>query len=162
MTDKVLMMRNGKTVWAPAPKTELPEGYPYKEQSEVVLVEETSLTPANYGGLGLATNQISFPVIVEGEWYAVTLNGTRYECVAKKADLYGNPVAVIGSADLVLGTVTEGEEPFAIYDGGLEKKSIATVTNDTYTISISGMAETVHPMAPEFLPEPLVLYVMEV
>lgn len=151
--EKVLTLRGKKAVWAPGggsgpidPKR-LPEGYPYKEMGEVVLVEEVLALTADNGG-GAVSTAWAFS-LVAGNPYKVIYDNEEYTCVAQEYP--GAPqYATLGNLSLVGGGSDTGE-PFAFagVSGGYD--FIAKSAGE-HTIRISEYSEIIHPMAPEFLP----------
>ena len=107
------------------------------EEQEVAFAEVSN---GIYGAF--LTNALE---IVGGQTYTVSWDGTEYECVCvddgKEARLGNN--SIFGSGD-------DTGEPF-LYD--LDQNAFATLdTAASHTISVKGIAETVTPMAEEFLP----------
>ena len=147
--EKVLTLRGKKAVWAPGggsgpidPKR-LPEGYPYKAIEKTAFVENMSVTPGYHEPAAYEANF----AFAEGQTYAVEWNGETYECIAFSME----GIAAIGNLAL-LGAGGDTGEPFIMYafNGSLYIKG--TDSSAAVTLSIYGQVETIHPMAPEFLP----------
>lgn len=133
----------------------LPEGYPYKEEATIL---DGTFEFADMGG-GMYASPIEDETfaLVDGTTYTVIWDGEAYQCVAGLAEesgtvFIGNPIMMGGAEDT--------GEPFVIAQQGEETAMATQDTAATHTVKVC--TETIHPMAPEFLPEPLVLYVMEV
>lgn len=91
-----------------------------------------------------STYEVDFEFTV-GETYTVEWNGKTYECTAALMEgtgVIGNPV--------IMEIGDDTGEPFIMYayGGNLYIKG----EGDTVTLSIYGVAETIHPIAAEFLP----------
>jgi len=156
--EKVLTLRGKKTVWAPGGGTgpidpkRLPEGYPYKESSEVVICEEftseSSGTFANSpdGSYGVNAGDV-LHTPTENAKYTITLNGVSYDAVCKKYN--GQENNFIISADGCV--VTYWVRAYNNVDW------TASVYADNgvlgFTMKLTSIAETIHTMDPEFLPE---------
>ena len=131
----------------------MPEGYPSKTVEAVTVMAEQEVAFAVEGGAapgeGTAYGDLPALEIVEGKTYAVNWDGTEYECVC---------VALGTSLNLgntyILGGPDDTGEPFAYYyDYDKGESYFATLdTAATHTISVKTIAETVTPMAAEFLP----------
>lgn len=151
-----------KAVWGPVDHNVLPEGYPYKEQSETVLVEETAVEMTAIGSTGVCTGRYVTEVYLEvGAECAIAINGETYKCTAK--DQYGTVfmgnLFVYGKAngmseaDLIEAGFVNTGEPFAVVntvDGDFSIMFEGFV--ESITFAVSQTTETIHPMAPEFLP----------
>ena len=122
------------------------EGYPTKSVQTTTLMEEQELAFAEvkngiYGSL-LAPPPIN---IVGGHTYTVTWDGVEYECLCADDDKnrYLGNNSIFGNSD-------NTGEPF-LYD--YYQNAFATLdTSASHTISVKTTAETVTPMAAEFLP----------
>ena len=128
----------------------MPEGYPKKTPGTVTVMEEQELAFADEGGTYTATLADGFE-IVEGQVYTVSWDGTEYECVG----FVFNSLLIIGNLSVAGGGADTGE-PFAYANvpgaGGVFNTLDAS---PTHTISVKTIAETVTPMAEEFLPATL-------
>ena len=120
---------------------------------ETVLVEESTVSFAEFGnGLYMTEFESTFVPTV-GEVYKVSWDGTVYECTC--VDFNKNPF--IGNLSIV-GVGSDTGEPFVmgIVDGGI---SIMTAdTSASHIISISGFVAEVVKIADKYLPEYSVLY----
>ena len=133
--------------------TKLPEGYPYKEksESEIVVLAETAVDVKNYSGYGIgAVIPSDYVPFVEGQKYFATWNGVCYETVASvfpdglvglMIETESGIVGIGDNAEYSAYSIEAG--PGAFIGGGADTVSISTI----------GMTETIHPIAPEFLPE---------
>ena len=133
----------------------LPEGYPSKKQK--VLFEGSGIAFGTNDHINYFANidriYFSGVGIIAGQKYTVIWDGVEY------ADLIAFNSQGVPMLGADLGN-TNDEMPFcAINDGG---ELVLTTHSDEATHSVSIFSETIHTMSPEFLPEPLVLYVMEV
>lgn len=160
--EKVLTLRGKRAVWAPGggsgpidPKR-LPEGYPYKEQSETVIEWDgntegrATITGKNFKVTdialsGLAGNQVILynngvleEHIISGEtvegdlrYYSITLDEGAYA---------GESLTVLWSIPAENAYSLEGGTYFY-----WENENV-------YLSEVSAVTETIHPMAPEFLP----------
>lgn len=133
-----------KAVWGPVDQNVLPEGYPYKEQSEVVVLAEQTVAFSNQGGQLLGGLNEAF--FVSGNTYKIIWDGTAYVCTA--TEIQGS--IAIGNLSIVGST--GNNEPFAMTVTGDTTTIMALEGGTEHTVSISEYAETIHPMAPEFLP----------
>ena len=118
----------------------LPEGYPYK--SGGVVLSETTVQ------IGTANRPVDLPYTINfmaGSIYKVIWDGIAYEVIAANIE----DIIAIGNAALAnMGDDTG--EPFVIASV-VGKTILFAETAGSHTISIIG--ETIHPMAPEFLPD---------
>ena len=121
----------------------LPEGYPYKAIETTALVENMSVTPG--AGSVARTYEVDFE-FENGQPYTIDWNGETYECIA----VWIEGTVAVGNLSLMSGDDTG--EPFCmnVIDGELYVRG--TDSSTEVTLSIYGPAETIHPMAPEFLP----------
>ena len=135
----------GGSVPKPLTYDYMPEGYPKKSVQTTTLMEEQELAFAE------VTNGIYGAVmataldIVGGQTYTVSWDGTEYECVCfddGKEKYLGN--------NSIFGASIDTGEPF-LYD--FYQKAFATLdTSTSHTVSVKTTAETVTPMAEEFIP----------
>ena len=128
----------------------MPEGYPRKSVQATTLMEGQELAFAPSGGAGpyVANLTNAFEIVI-GQTYTVNWDGTVYECVCSVLDstlAFGN--LFIAGADNDTG------EPFVyVYYTKQATGVFATLdTSASHTISVKTTAETVTPMAEEFLP----------
>ena len=125
----------------------MPEGYPKKSVQTTTLMEEQELEFTLNRNVYVAP--IANPLeIVEGQTYAVSWDGTEYEC--RGAVFNSNPV--LGNLSVV-GAGDDTGEPFVYSYNKNTVSMFATLdTSATHTISVKTTEETVTPMAEEFLP----------
>lgn len=122
----------------------LPDGYPYEERIEGVLLSETEV--ANMSAVPLQMDSL-----IVGETYIVTVGGVEYETTCKIAtadNISGKCLGNLGA----LGYTDTGE-PFVIFpssDG--EGASVLYDANGRQTFEISGPSIVIHPMAEKFMP----------
>ena len=141
---KKLCGGGGGSVPEPLTYDYMPEGYPKKSMQTTTLMEEQEVAFELDSGTYFGKPANAFD-IVEGQTYTVVWDGTEYECVCVEFNL----LLWIGNLS-ILGQGADTGEPF-IYDTEFH----AFTTNDTsasHTISVKTTAETVTPMAAEFLP----------
>ena len=141
--EKVLTLRGKKAVWAPGggsgpidPKR-LPEGYPYKEQSETVIAEKQTVVfePFNGNMAGMLEGYTG-PLVI-GKTYKIVFDGTEFMSTAETVELgvgIGNETVTILAMDDMAMVVVKGDD--------------AT----EHTIAVSEFSETIQPMAEEFMP----------
>lgn len=117
---------------------------------ETVLVEESTVTFFEIGGLGLYTAEFSstFEATV-GETCKVSWDGTVYECTCVYFD--GN--TVIGNLSIVGAGSDTGEPFFMGVENGVKIQIITADTSASHTISISGFAPEVVKIDEKYLPE---------
>ena len=133
---------------APKPLTYdyMPDGYPTKAMGTVTLMEEQELAFANTGDGFYGAPLINALGAVVGQTYTVNWDGAEYECVG-----FGDAGhAVLGNLSII-GDGNDTGEPFVFtpFEGGF----VATLdTSASHTISVKTTAETVTPIAEEFLP----------
>lgn len=121
----------------------LPEGYPYKEQSEVVLFEQEITT--NEQGVYLAG--FDFIELEIDKDYVVTFGGVNYPCTAGSVSM--NPY--LGNVGLI-NPEFSGTDPFFIMPSEGGAIVLPDFANQTVSVKIATVTETIHTMAPEFLP----------
>ena len=115
----------------------LPEGYPYKQMSRVTLVDNEYIRIDHNTFDGSASWGFD---LIEGETYDVTFNNRAFHPIATKND--------------------EGNLALTCYDEGFEVLDIIQIRQNNYYLTgissgnctIIGPAETIHPIAAEFLP----------
>ena len=118
----------------------LPEGYPYKKKDEILPETVVQIETDNE-----AVNNTFIVNFTAGSLYKVIWDGIAYEVVA------ANIVDAIAIGNAALANMGDDTgEPFVIasVDG---KTILFAETAGSHTISIIG--ETIHPIAPEFLPD---------
>ena len=141
-----------------------PEGYPYSEIGEGIVLPETTVTP-NENGEATLTDALG---LVEGQTYTVNWNGTDYECVCVKAEMDGDGDGVadmtLGVALGNVGVMTGGEdtgEPFVIVEPlpeiaaqvGAAVMVLSATGSTSVTLSITGITEETEVIAQKFLPK---------
>ena len=148
---------NGKpTAWEAVP-------WGYTEGGMVEILPETTLT--SYTG-----NPITFDTpwgITTGKTYVVTFDGKEHKCEAFAYAIPGTPftVTILGDYSRGFDVPTTGE-PFGIMEMDAEIADAAGTPNDRvivyqnvssetcdFTISISDVTETIHPIPGKLLPE---------
>ena len=139
----------GGSVPKPLTYDYMPEGYPTKSVQTTTLMEEQEFAFDTINGTvyaGEPTNQLE---IVVGQTYTVKWDGTEYECVGIDKDMY-----VIGNLSIA-GIGDDTGEPFVYrYDARHALGAFFTLdTSASHTISVKTTAETVTPMAEEYLPD---------
>ena len=103
------------------------------EPVETVLVEETTASFADAGGLYIAEFPSTFEATV-GDTYTVNWDGTKYECVCSVF----NSVPVLGNLSIP-GAGSDTGEPFIVRVSNGKGLQIHTLdTSASHTISISG------------------------
>ena len=140
----------GGSVPKPLTYDYMPEGYPKKTMGTVTLMEEQELAFALAGDSGQYVAQLTKAFeFVEGQTYTVNWDGTEYTCVG----FVSNSMPMIGNLSILSMSESDNTgEPFLCYNNG-NKGGIGTLdTAASHTISIKTTAETVTPMAEEFLP----------
>lgn len=113
---------------------------------ETVIVEETTVTIDAETGVGLLT---ATQPLEAGNEYVVTLDGTTYDCVAKK-DEYGGQY--IGNLSLA-GADEDTGEPFVIgCDANATNLAIITVGGATeFTVKVVGFVSEIHKIDEKYL-----------
>lgn len=151
-----------KAVWGPVDHNVLPEGYPYKEQSEKVVVEETAVEMTATGETGIYQGRCVTELYwKDGENCILKLDGESYECTVKNISgtMYIGNIWLMGKAmgesdeNLALMGFENTGERFLVYntpDGDFAIMLNTAV--ETVTFGLSQKSETIHTMAPEFLP----------
>ena len=150
---KTLSVSGGGGGSVPKPLTfdYMPEGYPTKSVQTITLMEEQELAFTSSDGLYMAQLTNAFK-IVDGQTYTVNWDGTEYICVPSLADMglfIGNPS--------IMGESSDTGEPFIyVYNTKQHTGLFATLdTAASHTISVKTTAETVTPIAEEYLPKNL-------
>ena len=145
---KTLNVSGGGSVPKPLTYDYMPEGYPKKTVQTTVLMEEQEVAFSVMGGGVYGAILTDAFNLVEGQTYMVDWDGTEYECVCGKF----NNFLFIGNSYISGGGEDTGE-PFVYVPA---QKAFATLdTAPSHTISVKTTAETVIPMAEEYLPENL-------
>ena len=122
----------------------------YTETRETVLVEESTVSFPDYGGIHISEFQTTFKATV-GETYKVYWDGTIYECPCK----YFHERNFIGNLSIA-GDASDTGEPFLI-DSTMEGTNgdgitIYTLdTSDSHTFSISGFVSEVVKIDPKYI-----------
>lgn len=139
---------SGGSVPKPLAYDYMPEGYPSKAMGTMTLMEEQELAFKLNNGVYRAQLKPGFNV-VEGQTYAVNWDGTEYECVG----VVSNSLPMLGNLS-IMNMGDDTGEPF-LYAHNKNPTLGMFVTLDTsasHTISVKTTAETIIPMAEEFLP----------
>lgn len=123
----------------------LPEGYPYKTETENVIFPETEFTTIDNDGTYMANSEATGELII-GNTYNVTLNGDKYTCVAYDA----NVAPAIGNGKLIGGDDT-GEPFFFAFTKGMAV--LFTESADTYIISVKETADSYSKIDENYLPD---------
>ena len=126
----------------------MPEGYPKKSVETTTLMEEQEVAFTPGGGFYMAQITNVFK-IVDGQTYTVNWDGAEYECIGiviESQSALGN-LSIGGMGD-------DTGEPFVyVYNTDRALGMFATFdTSASHTISVKTTAETVTPMAEEFIP----------
>ena len=138
----------GGSVPKPLAYDYMPDGYPKKSVETVTLMEEQELAFTLSNGIYMAQITNAFE-IVEGQTYTVSWDGTEYECMGAVF----NSIPILGNLS-IMGVDGDTGEPF-IYVYNKSLRAGGFNTNDSsasHTIGVKTAAETVTPMAEEFLP----------
>ena len=141
----------GGSVPKPLTYDYMPEGYPTKTMGTVTVMEEQEVLFTDDKGnpphFGRPADQFE---IVVGKTYIVNWDGTEYECICFEF----NTILCLGNLSLA-GAGDDTGEPF-IYirrPGDDPRGEFDTLdTSATHIISVKTIAETVTPIAEEFLP----------
>ena len=143
-------------IWHKLDGRYMPEGYPYSDG--VKLTELYSALVETDPDSGVYEGAADLP-LTEGETYVVKYNGVDYVCTCStmtQGDEYNGMVTfyILGN----LGAMTGGDdtgEPFVVMTipsmGAFGLYALDGSTS--VTLSISGEAETIHPMAGKLLPK---------
>jgi hypothetical protein len=129
----------------------LPEGYPYKEMREGVLMDETtiSLTYDEGANVSVAYNPFTTVLALErGNTYFVECNGVKYTCPCGYYEsVNGTYIGNLG----ILGGDDNGMPFVIVYTSSI---TLVTVSGkqETLTVKVSWQTEVVHKMTTEFLP----------
>lgn len=165
--EKVLTLRGKKAVWAPGggpidPKR-LPEGYPYKETTIVTeFLPETEVDFFEIEGMFPSDPDLNLQVpdfgLEKEKQYRLRImwDGVPYDrtilAVQNYEYIVGN-MALAGTGDdtgepflIMMGRVTGGDATYEV------DFSFMGASAGKHTVSIAEVSETIHPMAPEFLP----------
>lgn len=137
----------------------LPEGYPYKEQSETVLVEETALEMTYLNGFSYYSGT---PVsLSEGQECTVYIDGKKYEQSVKQSVMsmlyIGNlwielRMEGLSEEDIAAVGVENTGEHYCFVSNSNCWNFVLTGNVETVTFGLSQKTETIHTMAPEFMP----------
>lgn len=121
------------------------EGMGYTETAVKELLPEQEVT---IGDDGYTQMDVQL-TLIKGKSYTVMFNGTEYECIAWS---HGNGICVGNGS--IYGDASQGNgEPFSIdsYTGG--DIYLNVMNAGTYTVSISGEGEVIHPIEMKYLPD---------
>ena len=138
----------GGSVPKPLTYDYMPEGYPTKSVQTTTLMEEQAL--AFTSDVDAYSASLTNPLeIVEGQTYIVNWDGAEYECVCS---IFNDTILVLGNLS-VMGAGDDTGEPFVYAKFPNNSSGFNTLdTSASHTISVKRIAETVTPMAEEFLP----------
>ena len=139
---------SGGSVPKPLTYDYMPEGYPTKAMGTITLMEEQELAFRLNNGVSFTIIKNTLGIVV-GQTYIVNWDGTEYECVGAVF----NSIPIFGNLS-VAGMGDDTGEPF-LYIDNINNSTFQFVTLDTsasHTISVKKTAETIIPMAEEFLP----------
>ena len=149
---KTLSVSGGGGGSVPKPLTfdYMPEGYPTKIVQTTTLMEEQQVAFASVGyGLYISSLATTF-YIVEGQTYTVNWDGTEYECVGVSS---GENAYVLGNLSIINAGDDTGEPFLYSYNKDAATGGFSTLdTSASHTISVKTTAETITPMAEEFIP----------
>ena len=134
----------GGSVPKPLTYDYMPEGYPSKTMGTVTVMEEQELAFAEAGHGGAYITTLTEELgIVGGQTYAVSWDGTEYQCVCVDDGKY----AMLGNLSIA-GKGEDTGEPFVYYAKAFETLDTAA----SHTISVKTAREIITPLAEEFLP----------
>ena len=120
----------------------------YTETVETVLVEESTVSFSDAGGLYIAHFPSTFSATV-GETYKVSWDGAAYECTCVKF----NNIPAIGNLSIA-GADSDTGEPFLMGIFKVGQIDIATKnTSASHTFSISGVVQEVVKIDGKYLPD---------
>ena len=136
----------GSSVPKPLTYDYMPAGYPSKTMGTVTVMEEQVVEFSDDKGSIEYYGNLADPCeISEGQTYTVNWDGTAYVCVC----VIFNSRSVLGNLSFVDAGDDTGEPFFFDATVGM---FVTLNTSHTHTISVKTIAETVTPMAEEFLP----------
>lgn len=119
---------------------------PTKEEINVLI--NTKVNIPSDGGYALLHNTL--PMLIIGDTYIVTLNGTEYECTAR-VDPNHNNGALLGNGTIYGdGNIGNGE-PFAIDSHENNTIYLNTESAGDYTVSISHLGYVIHKIDSKYL-----------
>ena len=155
--EKVLTLRGKKAVWAPGggpidPKR-LPEGYPYKERGELVIEWD-----GNTEGLEAVSGMyyLISPEILTDEQIKAGVIETSHHVIASVSDRWDAMLehGVVTEEIVAIETIIFVRKTNAEYNGVSfpEPGVYSILYSGIYNAKFSTFGETIHPMAPEFLP----------
>ena len=131
----------------------MPEGYPTKEQSETIILENQTISGfQESSGVYLSENSVVQEAISNkypGDRPTIKIlwDGTEYECQYIYA---ATPVNFAYGNSSLLGVGEDTGEPFLILMG--EFFIISKTSEESHEVRISATTETITPMAEEFMP----------
>ena len=150
---KTLSVSGGGSVPKPLTFDYMPEGYPTKSVQTTTLMEEQQVAFILIEEEGLYMAQLTNALkIVDGQTYIVNWDGAEYECVG----IGSQSRFALGNLSIAGGGSDTGEPFVYVYNIKRAVGMFATLdTAASHTISVKTTAETVTPMAEEYLPENL-------
>ena len=122
---------------------------------ETVLVEESTVSFADAGGIYLARFSSTFAATV-GDIYKISWDGTVYECTCVSSP---DNMKLIGNL-FIMGDMADTGEPFIIVDSKQGVQIGTLDTSPTHTISISGVVQEVVKIDEKYLPKGLIVNVV--
>ena len=160
---KKLCGGGGGSVPKPLTYDYMPEGYPKKTTGTVTLMEYPEipfeLTSSGTSYRGTLPNQLVFEIVV-GQTYTVNWDGSEYECIGVA---HGEHKYIIGNLSIVGGGNDTGEPFLYEYEKDVPRGRFSTLdAAASHAISVKTTAETVTPMAEEFLPNISVQFIVNV
>lgn len=132
-----------------------PEGYPHSEISETTIVDKLEISGFTYvqdldaykGPAGsfmeaLGSDPTLQERIANGKPFTIIWDGTPYDCV------FNNSISGFGNPSLIYDSAPDTGEPFLINTHGILTKE----NNDSHTVGIKIVDETIYPMDKKYLP----------
>ena len=136
----------GSSVPKPLTYDYMPEGYPTKAVGTITLMEEQELAFEDDKNIYYGHLADAFDIVI-GQTYTVNWDGTEYECTGSAYN--EKNILFIGNLS-ISGVGNDTGEPFLYVPAGGGFNTLDTAAS--HTISVKTIAETVTPMAEEFLP----------
>lgn len=155
----------GKTaVWGPVDHNVLPEGYPYKEvcETEVQLFQSPDNWVLDANGGDWPTDMTALGMPKEGDVCRVVIDGKEYTATAYLESTFEAPSGSYNNVIKLSGGENTGgdftDTQFVFHFVSAEKVIVELPGKGRYyemeevCVYGPGLSETIHPMAPEFLP----------
>lgn len=127
----------GKAYWGQ------PEGYPYKEVTQGVILPEMQFT--------IPSMQIATIGLIADKTYTVTTDTKAYDCVCRVENHDGTDVFVLGNGSF-LGLAST-DEPFCVVDYPPIYGICVIISESITSIAIEGETTVVHTMNSDLLPD---------